>query len=295
MSIFFSIIIPTYNRADFIGKTIQSLLDQTYTDFEVIVVDDGSTDNTEEIVTAIKDDRIVYYKKENAERGAARNFGVNKAKGDYISFLDSDDLLYPDYLKEANSFIKNNKSIKIFHQLFEIKNTDGKVIQTADYTNIDVFNNLVTKGNFMACQGMFLQTDFAQANLFIEDRNLAGSEDYELWLRIATTTEIKINPVITSSLIAHQDRSVLYINVDQLIQRKELMLHYLFLDESINKKLLKYKEILKSGAYSYIALHIAMTKKSKKSALKYLIKSFTASPRVILKKRFFAIIKHLLT
>lgn len=293
-NILFSIIIPTYNRADFIVKTIQSALNQTYTNFEVIVVDDDSTDNTKELVTAIKDERVNYYKKANAERGAARNFGVNKAKGDYISFLDSDDLLYPDYLKEANLFIQKNASIHIFHQLFEIKNTDGKIIQSADYTNNNVFNSLITKGNFMACQGMFLHVDFAKHHLFVDDRDLAGSEDYELWLRIATNTNIAINTVVTSALIAHVDRSVVNIDINKLIQRKELMLYYLFSNETINKKLLKYKAALKSGAYSYIALHIAMSKKSKRTALQYLIKSFISFPRIILKKRFFAIIKHLI-
>lgn len=293
-NLFFSIIIPTYNRANFIAKTIQSVLNQTYPHYEIIVVDDGSKDNTEEIVLSLNDQRIRYYKKENAERGAARNYGIKKAKGNYITFLDSDDILYPNYLEKANLFINKNKSIDIFHQLFEVKKTNGVMVQAADYSNNNVFKSLIDKGNFMACQGMFLQTDFANSNLFIEDRNLAGSEDYELWLRIAANSIIKVNPVVTSSLITHEDRSVVNFDVAKLIQRKELMLHYLFSNGLINKKLLKYKVDLKSGAYSYIALHIALSKKSKKIALQYLIKSVIASPRVILKKRFFAIVKHLL-
>jgi len=291
----FSIIIPTYNRADFIVKTIQSVLNQTYNNFEVIVVDDGSTDNTSAVVKAIKDKRIKYYQKDNAERAAARNYGIKKAKGDYITFLDSDDILYQKYLEEANLFIKKNKSVDIFHQLFEIKNTDGELIQSADYSNTNAFISLVEKGNFMACQGMFLQVDFANANLFIEDRNLAGSEDYELWLRIAATINIKINPVVTSALIAHEDRSVVNVDVDKLILRKELMLSYLFSNKLISNELSKCKDVLTSGAYSYISLHIALAKKSKKTALQYLIKSFRAYPKVVFKKRFFAIIKCLIT
>ena len=104
--ILFSIIIPTYNREKFIVKTIQSVLSQTYTNFELIIVDDGSTDNTEKFVRNVKDNRIKFFKKENKERGAARNYGTNKAKGDYITFLDSDDLLYSKYLEEANRFIQ---------------------------------------------------------------------------------------------------------------------------------------------------------------------------------------------
>jgi glycosyltransferase involved in cell wall biosynthesis len=293
-NILFSIVIPTYNREKIIVKTIQSVLSQTYTNFELIIVDDGSTDNTEKFVRNIKDKRIKFFKKENEERGAARNYGTNKAKGDYITFLDSDDLLYSKYLEEAKYFIKKNNSINIFHQLFEVRSKDNKLIRSADYSNRNAFKSLITKGNFMACQGLFLKADFAKSNLFIEDRNLAGSEDYELWLRISTTTNIVINPVVTSALIDHSDRSVIKIDVDKLIKRKELMLHYLFSNKLINSKLLKYKKILKAGAYSYISLHIALSNQSKKIALKYLFKAIMQSLLFIFKRRFFAILKHLL-
>ena len=292
--ILFTVIIPSYNRADFIAKTIQSVLNQTCSNFELIIVDDGSTDSTEKTIFSFKDPRIKYFKKENAERGAARNFGVSKAKGDYITFLDSDDLLYSKYLEEANLFIANNNEINIFHQLFEVRNNSDKLIQSADYSNSNVFKSLITKGNFMACQGMFLKADFAKSNLFIEDRSLAGSEDYELWLRISTTTNIVINPVVTSALVQHPERSVIKINVAKLVSRKELMLHYLLSNYLINKKLLKFKNQLKTGAYSYISLHVALSKQSKKIALKYLFKAIKQSPMFIFKRRFFAIIKHLI-
>ena len=292
--ILFTVIIPSYNRADFIAKTIQSVLNQTCSNFELIIVDDGSTDSTEKTIFSFKDPRIKYFKKENAERGAARNFGVSKAKGDYITFLDSDDLLYSKYLEEANLFIANNNEINIFHQLFEVRNNSDKLIQAADYSNSNVFKSLITKGNFMACQGMFLKADFAKSNLFIEDRSLAGSEDYELWLRISTTTNIVINPVVTSALVQHPERSVIKINVAKLVSRKELMLHYLLSNYLINKKLLKFKKLLKTGAYSYISLHVALSKQSKKIALKYLFKAIKQSPMFIFKRRFFAIIKHLI-
>tara|TARA_B100001093_G_scaffold468498_2_gene488530 strand:+ start:1558 stop:2448 length:891 start_codon:yes stop_codon:yes gene_type:complete len=292
--ILFSVIIPTYNRDCFITKTIESVLNQTCSSFELIIVDDGSTDSTEKVVREIEDPRIKYFKKENAERGAARNFGVNKAKGDYITFLDSDDLLYSKYLKEASLFIASNGEINVFHQLFEIRNNSDKLIQSADYSNSNVFKSLIKKGNFIACQGMFLRKDFAKSNFFNEDRNLAGSEDYELWLRVSATTNIVINPVVTSALIDHSERSVVKIDIDKLIKRKELMLHYLFSNKLINSKLLKYKKILKTGAYSYISLHIALSKQSKKIALKFLFKAIKQSPIFIFKKRFFAIIKHLI-
>lgn len=292
-NLFFSIIIPTYNRADFIGKTIQSVLTQTYLNFELIVVDDGSTDNTEEIVLSINDQRIRYFKKENAERGAARNFGTKKAKGDFITFVDSDDIVYNNYLEQANIFINNNLSAKIFHQLFEIKNAEGNFLQRNIGIKKNIFKSLVFEGNFMACQGMFLEKNFALEYTFIEDRDIAASEDYELWLRIACNYEILINPVVTSSLIEHHKRSVLQIDPNGLIKRKIKMTNILINNPKIEKRLLPYKNVLWSNAYSYISLHLAMTN-YKKESIKYLFKSIKKAPYFIFKIRFLAIVKHLL-
>ena len=103
-----SVIIPTYNRSSSIERSIHSVLDQSYTDIELIVVDDCSTDNTEELVKSINDKRLVYYRLEK-NRGAsyARNFGITKAKGKYIAFQDSDDNWRPNYLEiQLNTFLK---------------------------------------------------------------------------------------------------------------------------------------------------------------------------------------------
>jgi glycosyltransferase involved in cell wall biosynthesis len=93
--IFFSIIIPTYNRAHMILQTLETAFAQTYPYFEVILVDDGSTDNTENIIKSINHKNFVYLKKPNEERAVARNTGFNIAKGEYLTLLDSDDFLYP--------------------------------------------------------------------------------------------------------------------------------------------------------------------------------------------------------
>src|SRR5690554_3150909 len=93
-NILFSVIIPTYNRASLITKTIESVIDQSYQNFEIIVVDDGSTDNTKEVVKLIMDPRLKYFYVENGERGRARNIGTFHAEGKYVTFLDSDDLWY---------------------------------------------------------------------------------------------------------------------------------------------------------------------------------------------------------
>src|SRR5258708_37950971 len=112
---FFSVIIPTYNRAPLIKATVLSVLKQHFEDFEIILVDDGSTDDTEDIVNNLNEPRVMYLKKENEERGAARNAGVKIAKGKYITFLDSDDRFYPEHLAEAHKFIIDQNYPAIFH------------------------------------------------------------------------------------------------------------------------------------------------------------------------------------
>ena len=107
---FFSIVIPTYNRGELLSNAINSILSQEFSDFEVIVVDDGSTDNTRELVEDLvkKNQSIKYFFKINEERSIARNYGIMRALGRYISFLDSDDLLYVNHLKVAYDLLKRN-------------------------------------------------------------------------------------------------------------------------------------------------------------------------------------------
>ena len=127
-TILFSIIIPTYNRASFIEKAINSVLNQTYQNFELIIVDDGSTDNTEEVIKSIKSNKIIYFKIENSERGFARNYGTKHSKGDYVTFLDSDDILLPEYFSNAYENIIKYDSPPFFHLGYEIINKDNSTL-----------------------------------------------------------------------------------------------------------------------------------------------------------------------
>jgi len=109
-----SIITPTYNRAHLIQRAILSIVNQTYTDWELIIVDDGSTDNTEEIIKPfLEDTRISYYKKENTGPTHSRNVGVSFAKGEWITFLDSDDEAKQDWLTKFSSFFDVEKTAMV--------------------------------------------------------------------------------------------------------------------------------------------------------------------------------------
>lgn len=111
---FFSVIIPTYNRQDLVEKAIESVLAQDCRDYELIVVDDGSTDGSWENLQKFSD-RIVLLKQNNRGVSAARNAALKVAKGEWVSFLDSDDLWYPHKLRVQKQYIKENPSYKIVH------------------------------------------------------------------------------------------------------------------------------------------------------------------------------------
>jgi glycosyltransferase involved in cell wall biosynthesis len=294
-NLLFSIVIPTYNRASFIEKTINSVLNQVYPNFEIIVVDDGSTDHTEEIVRSIKDPRISYYKKKNEERAKARNFGANLAKGDYINFLDSDDTLYPNHLSEAINLIRSVNAPEIFHLNYDIKNPVTNITEPVKITTGDINLKLVERGNLLSCNGVFLRKDIALRFPFNEDIELSASEDYELWLRLAARYKIHYSNTITSSLINHDLRSVLNFKKEKLIKRLNLFVHYIYSDEEFTRKYGNYKSLMISYTQSYISLHIALTGKNKLTALQFLLKSMLSNMHVVSTRRFYSIIFKILT
>ncbi len=293
--LFFSIVIPTYNRASFIKATIESVLQQSYAHFELIVVDDGSTDNTSEIIDSISDKRLFYYKKQNAERGAARNYGVKKSKGDYITFLDSDDLLKPNYFETAVQIINRNQQPEVFHLAYNIITPEGKELQSVQLKEGEINEVLIIKGNVMSCTGVFLKRTTALNFPFNENYALSGTEDHELWLRLAAHYPILHFNIVTASLVQHDSRSVLEVNPQKLVQRLELFIKYVCADEAFCKKYNALIPAMKAQAYSYIALHFSLTHTFKKEAIHYFKKAFAIYPAFIFQKRFYVILKHLMS
>ena len=113
----YSIIIPTYNRASSVANTLESCFKQTFEDFEIVVVDDGSKDNTVEVLQSINDSRLKVVTQENAGPAAARNTGMDNASGDFIAFLDSDDVWYPEFLATAEQMFEANEEQILYGQI----------------------------------------------------------------------------------------------------------------------------------------------------------------------------------
>ncbi len=208
---FFSIIIPSYNRAHMLPVAIQSVINQTYHDWELIIVDDGSTDNTKEVVASYNHDRIIYIWQANQERSVARNNGIKNAKGEYVCFLDSDDYYLPDRLKKFNEFILKEKHSKllIFSGII-IENKGG-------FNNIEIDDSLYYKINIfdyltsiiIATPQICVSASILEEFNFNPDFRL--SEDMELCFRIAKKYPVvpqKDNLTIVQ--YEHEDRTVGY-------------------------------------------------------------------------------------
>ena len=167
---FFSIVTPTYNRFDTIQKTIDSVLCQSFKDFEFIVVDDGSTDKTSTLFDKIEDQRVRYYWKENGERNSARNYGIRKAIGEYIILLDSDDLLQKGFLQHVHSCLIEKNRPEIFHARFNVVDESGNVLDERPEIDEATPDKLLFR-NYFACN-FVLRRDIALANPYVEIGNL---------------------------------------------------------------------------------------------------------------------------
>ncbi|WP_163436656.1 glycosyltransferase family A protein [Fibrobacter succinogenes] len=121
-----SIVLPSFNRARILPKAVESILRQTYKDFELIIVDDGSSDNTREVVKSFNDDRIVYVHQENAGACVARNNGIDHARGEYIAFQDSDDIWHEDKLEKQLKALQEKNADIVFCRMNRM--SDGKKI-----------------------------------------------------------------------------------------------------------------------------------------------------------------------
>jgi glycosyltransferase involved in cell wall biosynthesis len=209
MNPFFSIIIPTYNRGHIVSKTIQSVINQNFQDWELIVVDDGSTDNTKEIIESFSqnDLRIRYIYQSNQERSAARNNGIENSNGKYICFLDSDDEYDQHHLSTLFDEIKiKNNAIGLFFTSLIIYNNGIDIKHPIKQlrNNESIYDYLFTESIYpcRVCISKEIFNDFT----FPEYTNMA--EDTILWLEIASKFPIFQILEKTVNYYQHEENSV---------------------------------------------------------------------------------------
>lgn len=261
-----SVVIPTYNRAKLIGKTLRSVLGQSYDNFEIIVVDDGSTDNTKDVVNKFKDERIRYIRHEkNKGAPTARNTGIKAAKGEYIAFQDSDDEWLPQKLEKQMKAFENapQKLGVVYTGLTKIVDDTKEYIPYSWVAQKegDIHKELL-KGNFIATPSIVVRKEcFEKVGMF--DRKLPRLQDYELALRLSKYYEFKfidepllISPGIIDSISTSEAARIKALEIilkkhlnDFLEDEKSLSKYYFSIGiyKCLNSKIFEGESYLKKA------------------------------------------------
>lgn len=290
----FSIVVPTFNRAHLIEKTLRSLTEQDFSDYEIIVVDDGSEDATDHVVAGINSPKIKYFKRKNSERAAARNFGTSIALGQYINFFDSDDIALSHHLSTANSMITENFRPDWFYLGCDVINEKGERISWQTPPSRANLRLQFIKGNPLATGGVFLRRDIALIHRFNEERKLSGSEDYELWLRLIVRYPLYCTNRVTNLLVEHPGRSVHILNGQKLVDRIFYLRKFITQDGLIKAELKNNYSVLNGYLYSHLALHLSEYRLWKINAINSLILVFIYAPSFIIEKRLLVILRNIL-
>jgi glycosyltransferase involved in cell wall biosynthesis len=186
----FSIIIPTYNRATDLKRALSSLNNQTYKYFEVLICDDGSIDNTPEVVADFSNDlNINYIKIANSRRPAIpRNLGITQAKGKYIAFLDSDDWWHENKLQLAFEYLENGADL-VYSDFYKVKSLTEKEIVRVRDLKTNITTDLLKNGNPICNSSVVVRKSILdEVGFFNEGQEYIAWEDFDLWLRISKIT-----------------------------------------------------------------------------------------------------------
>jgi glycosyltransferase involved in cell wall biosynthesis len=277
--IFFSVVIPTYNRSKLVIDTINSVLSQNYPHFEVIIVDDGSTDDTAQIIQDLyaADPRVRYFYKQNEERGAARNFGMQKAKGDYAVIFDSDDWMHGDHLSVIGKYITDHSDLKInfIATKYQFKDETGKIITGySSHLKKESYGlDEMLKGSQFGCM-YAINLHNPDLHLFPPERKYSTLEDWMFLLQNLQRDKIYLIDKVTITVRHHDNRSM-SMNQRVINARKDAVKW-----SYDNLKLTeKQKKILLSYSAFFCGIHYYLDNNSKAALKETLFAMKIAGPK----------------
>jgi glycosyltransferase involved in cell wall biosynthesis len=250
---FFSIVIPSYNRKGFISTPIESCLSQSFNDFEILIIDDGSTDGTTAFLqsTYAHEPRIKVIPVENGERGRARNIGFNSSTGSYVIFLDSDDEFLPDALHVFHITIVENPGISIlcgkYYLNDGIARTPGPLAMFSAGTHK---RSVLLQGNPFACNVLVnkLMTPYFS---FQEERKYSSMEDWLFLLENTQHHDIHLIDSFTVSMNDHEQRSMRNDHL-KVVKAREEATEYASNLEGLNEGEVK---TLQAHSHYFCAIH----------------------------------------
>ena len=291
-----SIILCFYNEEKYLAKAIDSVLAQTYSNFELIIINDGSSDSSDEIVKSYQDDRIRYtVNKENKRLAYCRNRGLELATGDYIGFFDGDDIMMPEKMECQVRYLKEHEDIMLVSGGYAYMDGNGNVDKNAVMPKCrsnDQIKAFMLFGNCIACAGaaLFRREIIDRYHIRFDETNKA-SEDYRFWIdmlpygKVANVEEVffhyRINHGSKSSVIVRKDESAYDRELRKVLeyawtmrgfvlQEKELMFIYDFLHKNV--RVWKPGDII-NGIVSYKKIKAQLTR-LKLSEEKYILEYY---------------------
>ncbi|MFH1985710.1 MAG: glycosyltransferase [Pseudomonadota bacterium] len=281
-----SVVIPTYNCEKFLQKAINSVLSQTYSNIEIIVVDDGSTDNTKEMVNNIESNILRYYYQDNSGPGSARNHGIEKALGSYISFLDADDYFHPENIEYKINIFENNPNIEwLFSDVVFVDTVGNEICLGSEYFKNDytsnkfkekkIFKALLESGNFINTSGIIVRRNCFK-NIGMFDENQLLHQDYLQWLRLSYAYPNFIYIKKPLSYMTRRTTSWGNIGVKSFIERLKL---YEKIENEFSREVSEIRNSWnKRVADVYNRLGVSEMQSNKQLARKYYMKSILKKP-----------------
>jgi glycosyltransferase involved in cell wall biosynthesis len=288
---FFTVVIPTYNRADLIGKTLDTVFAQTFKSFEIVVVDNCSTDDTQaRLAPLVAAGKLRFIRHDrNHERARSRNTGMENARGQYVTFLDSDDLMYPNNLADAAAHVERARAAGgkalFFHNHYELVDPTGRVLHRYRMPSLDDHRWAIMEGNYLSCIGVFLHRDLYSKFRFDTDPGLTGSEDYEFWVRVSAENAPGRIPRVNSAIVQHGGRTMAQVDLPRLRARLALVREKVLQDPVCRRVYQPYLRKFDASLRLFMA-SVANSGHLYTDALRLMGEAFRLDPRVVAWSRF---------
>ncbi|MAB39243.1 MAG: glycosyl transferase [Aequorivita sp.] len=240
----FSVVISVFNKEKYIADTLKSVLAQTFTDFEVVILNDGSTDNSETEILKFKDPRIRYFSMENSGASAARNFTIQQAEAKYIALMDADDYWYPFYLEEQNRLVTEYPNESVFATATEIKRNrkifkNSYSIQTIgkDSIIVDYFESSQLDSVLLSISTVLKKDVFENVGWY--NQKIKSGEDTDLYVRIGLKYKVVFSPKVCATYIVRKNS--LFQSVKNLEEKANFEAYEVF--EKNNPALKKFLDL----------------------------------------------------
>jgi glycosyltransferase involved in cell wall biosynthesis len=271
--VYFSIVIPLFNKAAYIENTLKSVLNQSYDNYEIIVVNDGCTDGSDTIVNNFKDYRIQLYNQENQGAAVARNFGIDNAKYEHIAFIDADDIWMEDHLETLKKLIENFPNSGIYASRYQLIFKNGKNYIpefkdipsnfcgiVPDYFSASLNYAVATSSSISVPKYIFEKIGHFKSKI-------SSGQDSDMWIRVASKFPVVISNKVTASYLHYIENS---LSKTPILDKKIKDFNDYKQEEEINPSLKKYLDIYRMEyAMQYkIAGDIQKSKKLYQNILK---------------------------